>query len=92
MKMMYHTLTSDSVFKNSSFPSAVTEWNKLDSKLHKFESFTKFKKKILSFIRPRANSVFNCNSSKGLKFVTRLCPGLCHSNSNTNSNIISKIL
>ena len=33
-----------SFFKNSSFPSAVTEWNKLDSKLHKFEGFTNFKK------------------------------------------------
>ena len=36
------------------------------------------KKNILSFIRLKANSVFNCNSSKGLKFVTRLRLGLSH--------------
>ena len=30
----------------------------------------------MSFIRPKRNSVFNCNSSKGLKFVTRLRLGL----------------
>ena len=65
-------------FKNSFFPSAVIEWNKLDSRLRKVKSFTDFKKNILSFIRPKANSVFNCNSSKGLKFVTRLRLGLSH--------------
>ena len=75
--MMYHTLTSDIIFfKNSFFPSAVIEWNKLDSRLRKVKSFTDFKKNILSFIRPKANSVFNCNSSKGQKFVTKLPLGL----------------
>ena len=68
-------------FKNSFFPSVVIEWNKLDSRLQrlqkkedfrKVKNFTDFKKNILSFIRPKANSVFNCNSSKGPKFVTRL--------------------
>ena len=32
----------------------------------------------MSFIRPKANSVLNCNSSKGLKFVTRLPLELSH--------------
>ena len=32
----------------------------------------------MSFIRPKANSVLNCNSSKGLKFVTRLRLELSH--------------
>ena len=65
-------------FKNSFFPSAVIEWNKLDSRLRKAKSFTDFKRNILSFIRPKANSIFNCNSSKGLKFFTRLRLGLSH--------------
>ena len=65
-------------FKKFFFPSAVIEWNKLDSRLPKVERFTDFKKNILSFIRPKANRVFNCNSSKGLKFVTRLRLGLSH--------------
>ena len=53
-------------FKNSFFQSAVIEWNKLGSRLRKVKSFTDFKKNILNFIRPKANSVFNCNSSKEL--------------------------
>ena len=65
-------------FKNYFFPSAVIEWNKLGSRLRKAKSFTDFKKNILSFIRPKANSVFDCNSSKGLKFVTRIRLGLSH--------------
>ena len=32
----------------------------------------------MSFIRPKAKSFFDCNSSKGLKFVTRLCLGFSH--------------
>ena len=76
---MYHTLKSDIIFsKIIFFPSAVIESNKLDSRLQKVKSFTDFKKNILSFIRPKANKVFNCNSSKGLKFVTRLRLGLSH--------------
>ena len=42
------------------------------------KSFTDFKENILSPIRPKANSVFDGNSSKGLKFVTRLRLGLSH--------------
>ena len=77
--MMYHTLASDIIFsKILFFPSAVIEWNKLDSRLRKAKSFTDFKKNILSFIRPKANSALNCNSSKGLKFVRRLPLGLSH--------------
>ena len=63
-------------FKNSLFPSTIIEWNKLDSRLRKVKSFSDFKKNILSLIRPKANSVLNCNSSKVLKFVTRLRLGL----------------
>ena len=63
-------------FKNYFFPSAIIEWNKLDSRLRKVKSFSDFKKNVLSLIRPKANSVFNCNSSKVLKFVTRLRLGL----------------
>ena len=55
-------------FKNSFFPSAVIEWNKLDSRLRNVTSLIDFKKNILSFIRPKANSVF----------VTRIRLGLSH--------------
>ena len=79
MQMIHHTLTSDTIFlKIIFFPSAVIECNKLDSRFRKVKSFTDFKKNILSFVRPKTNSVFNCNSSKGLKFVTRLRLGLSY--------------
>ena len=78
MQMIYHTLTSDNFVKNSFFSSAVIEWNKLDSRLRKVNSFTDFKKNILIFIRPKANCDFNSNSSKGLTFLTRLRLGLSH--------------
>ena len=68
----------DTTFSKIFFPSAVIEWNKLDSRLPKAKSFINFKKTILNFIRPKANGVFNCNSSKGLKFVTRLPLWLGH--------------
>ena len=68
----------DPTFSKKIFPSAVIAWNKLDSRLSKARNFINFKKTILSFIRPKANSVFNCNSSKGLKFVTRLPLWLGH--------------
>ena len=90
---MYHTLTSDTVFSKILL-SHLLLLNGINWTLNfiNLRASLILRKIFLSFIRPRANSVFNCNSSKGLKFVTRLCPGLCHSNSNTNSNIISKIV
>ena len=69
MQMMYHTLTSD--IKNYFFPSAVIEGNKLDSRLRKVKSFTDFKKNILSFMRPKANSVFKIATSSRVKSLKR---------------------
>ena len=43
-------------FKNSFFPSSVTEWNKLDPNLRSAASLNVFKKNLLKFIRP--SSVF----------------------------------
>ena len=38
--------------------------------------FLTFKKNILQFIRPTANSVYNCHNAKGIKLITRLRLGL----------------
>ena len=65
-------------FKNSFLPSTVMEWNKLDSNIRNSESLALFKKRILSFIRPFANSTFHCQNLKGLKLITRLRIGLSH--------------
>ena len=56
-------------FKNSFFPSTVIEWNKLDSNIRNSESLAIFKKRILAFIRPCANSTFQYHSPKGLKLI-----------------------
>ena len=45
-------------FRNSYFPSIVTEWNNLDKSIRNSESFSIFKKNILEFIQPSPNSIF----------------------------------
>ena len=65
-------------FRNSYFPSIVTEWNNLDKSIRNSESFSIFKKNILKFIRPSPNSIFNCHNPKGVKLLTRLRLGLSH--------------
>ena len=65
-------------FKNSFFPSTVIEWNKLDHNIRNSSRFNNFRKNVLKFIRPSANSLFNCYNPKGLKFITRLRLGLSH--------------
>ena len=64
--------------KNSFFPSTIIEWNKLDHNIRNSSSFNIFRKSILKFIRPSANSLFNCNNPKEIKFITRLRLGLSH--------------
>ena len=65
-------------FLNSFFPSALVEWNNLDSNIRNSPSYSTFKKKILNFARARSNDVFNVSHPKGLNFLTRLRVGLSH--------------
>ena len=65
-------------FKNTFFPSTIMEWNKLDWEIKNSESIVTFKKRILSFIRPSANSTFNCHNPRGIKLLSRLKLGLSH--------------
>ena len=58
--------------KNSFFPSAITEWNKLDCYIRSADSFKVFKKRLLSFIRPMPNSIYNIYNPLGVKYLTRL--------------------
>ena len=67
-------------FKNSFFPSPIIEWNNLDPTLWNSKSFADFRKllivdfdfSILKFIRPSLSNVFNCNSHKRIRLITRL--------------------
>ena len=65
-------------FLNSFFPSALVEWNKLHSNICNSPSYSNFKKKILSFLRPRRNNFFNVCYPKGLIFLNRFRAGLSH--------------
>ena len=65
-------------FKNSFLPSPIIEWNKLDHNIRNCSSCNIFRKSILKFIRPSANSLFSCHNPKGIKFITRLRLGLSH--------------
>ena len=70
--------TRHSFLKNSFFPSTIIEWNNLDHNIRNSSSFNIFRRSILKFIRPSANSFFNCHNPKGIKFITRLRLGLSH--------------
>ena len=65
-------------FKNSFFPSTISEWNKLDCKIKSSGSLSIFKKNLLNFIRPCANSIFNIHYPYGTKILTKLRIGLSH--------------
>ena len=65
-------------FKNSFFPSAITEWNKLNCYIRSTDSFKVFKKLLLSFVRPMPNSIYNIHNPLGFKYLTRLRIGFSH--------------
>ena len=54
--------TRSNFFKNSLFPSTITEWNKLDHDIRNSDSLHVFKLTLLKFVRPVANSVFEINN------------------------------
>ena len=56
----------------------MTEWNKLDLNIRNSASLNTFKKKLLNFIRPFANNIFDIYISLGIKLLRRLCLGLSH--------------
>ena len=64
--------------KNTFFPSAIIEWNKLDPAFRNAESLGIFKSSILKFIWPIPRGFFNCYNHKGIRLMTRLRLGLSH--------------
>ena len=65
-------------FKNTFFPSAIIEWNKLNPTIWNAESFGIFKSNILKFIRPIPKRFFNCYNHKGIRLMTRIRLRLTH--------------
>ena len=67
-------------FRNSFFPSSIVEWNKLSREVRNSENIRIFKKRLLEFIRPSPNSIFDIYNPYGIKLLTRLRLGLRHLN------------
>ena len=59
-------------FKSSFFPSFISDWNKLDSKIRNSTSYLTFKNALINFIRPSHNKIFNIHNEVGVKLLTRL--------------------
>ena len=70
--------TRHNYFKNSFFPSAISEWNSLDCIIRNSESLSIFEKNPLNFIWHCTNSIFNIHNPYGIKLLTRLRLGLSH--------------
>ena len=66
------------ILKTHFCPSAITEWNQLHLNIRNLASLNTFKKKLLNFIRPFANSIFDVNNPLGIKLLTRLRLVLSH--------------
>ena len=54
--------TRQNYVKNSFFASTISEWNNPDCKIRNSGRFSIFKKNLLNFIRPCANSIFNIHN------------------------------
>ena len=74
----YHCRTD--CFKYSFFPSALSEWFKLDESIRNSELISIFENKLLSFICPAQSSIFNIFDLVGIKFLTRLRLDFSHLN------------
>ena len=67
-------------FNWSFYPCSIKEWCALSEEIRNIVSVNKFREKILSFIRPKENSVFAIHDTKGLKLLTRLRLNFSHLN------------
>ena len=67
-------------FKYSFFSSTLNDWFSLDINIRNSDSISLFRRRLLSFIRPVQNKIYNIFDPEGLKFFTRLRVGLSHLN------------
>ena len=65
-------------FKYSFFPSTLRDWFNLDDDIRNSESISVFKNRLLLFIPPVQNSVFNIFDPKRLKLLTWLRLGFSY--------------
>ena len=76
-------------FSDSFLSQTIREWNKLDTSICQAPSYSVFRKALLDFIRPTANSTLGINDVSGLKYwhVFVLVSAISE---NINLNIIFK--
>ena len=55
---------------NHFFRSTLNDWFSLDINIRNSESISLFKSRLLSFIRPVQNNIYNIFDPEGLKFLT----------------------
>ena len=67
-------------FNSSFYPYSIRQWCVLSEEIRNIVSVNKFKESIISFIRPKENSVFAIRDTKGLKLLTRLRLNFSHLN------------
>ena len=72
--------TRTKMFESSFFPYCIKERNNLSEELRKIKSTVQFKTKILSFIRPKENSIFKIHDINGIKLLNRLRLHFSHLN------------
>ena len=70
--------TKHKFFKNSFFPSAIIEWNKLDLNLQRCDSYKVFKSNLSKFIHASPYSFFDFHNSIAIKYITLIRLGLSH--------------
>ena len=64
--------TRAKIFESSFFAYCIKEWNNLSDELRIIKSTDQFKTKILSFIRPKENSIFKIHDINSKKLLNRL--------------------
>ena len=79
-------------FKSDFFPASLEEWFHLDPSIRNSETINVFKQKLLPFILPLENSIFNISDPEGLKLPTRLCLGFSHLNEHRFRNNFQECL
>ena len=59
------------IFENSFLPYTINEWNKLDPEIRRIDSYVRFRKKLLSFIKPMENKTFSIYDPLRIKLLNR---------------------
>ena len=62
----------------SFYPYSIKEWCALSEEIRNIVSVNKFKETIISFIRPKENSVFAIHDTKGFKLLTHIRLNFSH--------------